>query len=147
MAGSFSIETLNVKGMMRSNIARGVADAGISSFLHKLKYKNRWAGRQIYQHPAFDRSTGCCPDCMTAGPKLPRSAQSWTCSICGKKHLRDVAAGRYLDKVGQQMPEPGLVLPAPKRGSARVGKAKAARSGPPTNVPSSKMHDTRALMG
>lgn len=147
-AAHISVETLSVKGMMTSSSARAVADAAMGGFLEKLKYKAAWAGRGFAVLGRFERSTGCCPDCETVGPRLDRAVQHWTCAVCGIHHERDLAAARWIDLVGRRSPEPETALPPPKRGPAVVGKAAlcaVARRGPPSNVPT--MHRQGASTG
>ena len=147
-AGAITIETLSVKGLMRTRLARSVADAAPGGLIEKIRYKAEWAGRPVTLLGRWDRSTGCCPDCDLIGPRLELGVETWTCA-CGSVHDRDRAAGRWLDRrgneirnsalaeVGRQSPEP--VPSAPKRGSAKVGKdrasARSGRPGPPANVP------------
>ena len=146
-AGAITIETLSVKGLMRTRLARSVADAAPGGLIEKIRYKADWAGRPVTLLSRWDRSTGCCPDCDLIGPRLPLSQSEWTCA-CGSVHDRDRAAGRWLDRrgneirnsasaeVGRQSSEP--VPSAPKRGLAKVSKdrasARSGRPGPPANV-------------
>lgn len=147
-AGAITLETLSVKGLMRTRLARSVADAAPGGLLEKIRYKAEWSGRPVTLLNRWDRSTGCCPNCDLIGPRLELGVETWTCA-CGSVHDRDRAAGRWLDRrgsemrnsttveVGRQSPEP--VPSAPKRGSAKVGKdrasARSGRPGPPANVP------------
>lgn len=150
MAGHISVETLSVKALMRTRSARAVADAAMGTFLKKLRYKAEWAGRGFAALGRFERSTGCCPDCGLVGPRLERHIRRWTCSDCGRKHERDVAAARWIDMVGRRSPEPGAASPSPKRGSAEDGKDRlrhSAHHGPPTNIPQQKTHGRRASVG
>ena len=46
---------------------------------------------------AFERSTGCCPDCGFVLPgKLDLDVRSWRCPSCGRVHDRDVASARWM---------------------------------------------------
>jgi putative transposase len=132
----FAVETLNIKGMMKSRVGKSLADAALGEFVRTLRYKAEWAGRLWFALPVFTRSTGVCPDCGAVGPKLPLSAREWTCSVCGAVHDRDVAAARVILQVGRASPEPARK--GKKRGFAvDVGAAPiggARYCGPPTNV-------------
>jgi putative transposase len=150
MAGHISVETLSLKGLMRTHSSRAIADAGMGGFLQKLKYKSQWAARGFTALNRFDRSTGCCPDCVFVGPRLERHIRNWTCPNCGIKHERDIAAARWIDMVGRQSPEPGQASPDPKRGSAENRKERLRRSawlGPPSNVPHGKAPQIEAPVG
>lgn len=137
--GLIAIETLRVKGLMRTRMAGSLSDAGFGELRRQIVYKAAWAGREIYEHPTFARSTGVCPDCGEVGPKLPLSARTWGCQGCGAMHDRDVAAAQVilLGAVGRGTPEPAAEMPR-KRGAAVRGgdEASAASShgGPPANV-------------
>ena len=153
--GLIAIETLSLSGLKRLK-HQGFAwsDIGIGELYRQLRYKAHWAGAEIYEHPRFARSTGCCPDCGLVGPKLDLRIRWWTCAECGAHHNRDIAAAQWLElcargartKVGVACPEPDEAKPRPKRG--RSGSAPrpiaAMRSeslglpihgGPPANEP------------
>lgn len=130
----FAVETLNIKGLMRSRIGKSFADAALGEFIRTLRYKAEWAGRQWITLPAFTRSTGVCPDCGAVGPKLPLAVREWTCL-----DDRDVAAARVILQVGQALPEPSSAGRLDgKRGFAvdvGVDLYELIRHyGPPTNV-------------
>lgn len=73
-----------------------MSDAGLGEIRRQIVYKADWAERPVYEHPTFQRSTGVCPLCDWAGPKLPLSVSAWTCEGCGTVHDRDVAAAQVL---------------------------------------------------
>jgi putative transposase len=135
----FAVETLSLKGLARTRLAKSFADAGLGEALRALRYKALWAGREWREMPRFQRSTGVCPPCGTTGPKLSLSIREWTCETCGAVHDRDVAAARIIlaRAVGQALPEPAGAVRR-KRGAAVRGgvraSARASHGGPPTNV-------------
>lgn len=127
------IETLNVAGMARTTLSRTISDAAISIFIAQIRYKASWARRTLSEHDRWARSTGCCPDCEWVGPKLPLGKREWICAQCARKHDRDVAAAKWLHKVGRRTPEPETS--SPKRGFAgREGRG--MRRGSSTRSPS-----------
>jgi putative transposase len=156
----FAVETLNIRGMMKSRVGKSLADAALGEFIRILHYKVEWAGRQWLTLSAFTRSTGICPDCGTVGPKLPLAVREWACSVCGAVHDRDVAAAQVVlakcqsqrlglqqssansagasqpIQVGQALSEP--VREDEKRGIAvgiGISSTEGVRYyGPPTNV-------------
>ncbi len=79
----FAVETLSLKGLARTRLAKSFADAALGEMLRQLAYKSRWAGREWRELPRFQRSTGVCPCCGHAGPKLPLSVREWRCKTCG----------------------------------------------------------------
>ena len=129
--GLIAIETLSLSGLKRLK-HQGFAwsDIGLGEIYRQLRYKTVWEGASIYEHPRFARSTGCCPDCRHIGPRFNLKIRIWTCTQCGVRHDRDIAAARWLElcalkeraRVGTACPEPDKVLvPRPKRG--RPGSA------------------------
>ena len=126
--GLIAIEDLSLSGLKRLK-HQGLAwsDIGIGELYRQLRYKAQWAGGEIYEHPRFARSTGCCPDCELVGPKLDLKIRHWICTQCGNQHNRDIAAAQWLElcarnarvKVGTAYPEPVEAEPQPKRGRLR----------------------------
>jgi transposase len=115
-------ETLNIKGMARSRLAKSVADAGMGELHRQIDYKAGWHGRKVVKLKPFERSTGVCPrpGCGVVGPKLPLHVRRWTCAGCGAKHERDAAAAEHIAavaarEVGPVRPEPAAVT-LPKAG-------------------------------
>lgn len=135
----FAVETLSLKGLARTRLAKSFADAGLGEFLRALRYKAGWAGREWRELHRFARSTGVCPDCGVTGPRLPLSVRGWACETCGAVHDRDVAAARIVLRgaVGQALPEPAGAARR-KRGLAVDGGGGTplppSRRGPPPNV-------------
>lgn len=134
-----AVETLRLKGLMRTRLAKSFADAGLAEFRRQLAYKAAWAGQTFCEMPTFQRSTGVCPGCGLVGPRLALSVRSWRCAGCGAGHDRDVAAAQVIliGAVGQVMPEPAAEMPR-KRGYAatrrRPASAGIAHGGPPANA-------------
>ncbi len=133
----FAVEDLSLRGLMRTRMAGSLADAGLGGFISILRYKAEWAGRPWHVHARFARSTGVCPDCWHAGPKLALSVREWVCENRGAVHDRDVAAARII--LASAVP-PVRREPAErrKRGAAARGggvtKAAPSHGGPPSNV-------------
>ena len=135
----FAVETLRLKGLMRTRLAKSFADAGIAEMLRQLRYKAEWAGRKFRELPMFQRSTGVCPACGEVGPKLPLAIREWVCTGCGAIHDRDVAAAQVIlrDAVPPVRREPAGSARR-KRGVAVVHGLSTSVGGsddrPPTNV-------------
>lgn len=153
--GLIAIESLSLSGLRRLK-HQGFAwsDIGLGELYRQLRYKAAWAGVDIYEHPRFARSTGCCPDCGYTGERLDLKIRRWTCTKCRIKHDRDIAAAKWLEmsalnarKVGTACPEPDEVDPRPKRGRTRSAprpiaamrsdpNGSPAHGGSPANEPS-----------
>jgi len=159
--GTIAIETLSLSGLKRLK-HQGFAwsDIGIGELYRQIRYKAKWAGVEIYEHPKFSRSTGCCPDCRHIGERLDLRIRTWTCTQCGAKHDRDIAAAKWLalcakdnkTKVGAVCPEPvrSTKTKSPKRGRLHTAVQPVAgmrseppghpvHDGSPANIPSDTM--------
>ena len=134
-----AVESLSLKGLMRTRMAKSFADAGLGELLRQLRYKAAWAGRTFAVLPAFARSTGVCPDTGHVGPRLPLAVRAWRCECCDAVHDRDVAAARVILR-GAVPAEGGEPAGAcrPKRGLAVRGGGAAlvvpSHGGSPANV-------------
>ncbi|MFN4070523.1 MAG: RNA-guided endonuclease InsQ/TnpB family protein [Thermus caldifontis] len=88
--GTIVHEDLNIGGLARSRIAKGVQDAGWAQFLQILAYKAAEAGRRVIKvDPKYTSQ-----DCPTCGhrEKRPLWTREFTCPSCGTLLHRDVAA-------------------------------------------------------
>ncbi len=85
------IEDLNIKGLVKTKLAKSFTDAGIGSFIRMLRYKSAWYGAELIQVDRFYPSSKTCSVC---GQKtvLTLSQRSWTCAMCHTVHDRDVNA-------------------------------------------------------
>ena len=121
-----AVESLTLKGLMRTRLAKSFADAGVGEFVRQLCCKAAWAGRALRTMARYQRSTGVCPACDWIGPRLPLNVRSWACQGCGAQHDRDVAAAQVILRcaVGRGTPEPAAAMPR-KRGAAVRGGGRA----------------------
>ncbi|UZX15947.1 transposase [Thermus sp. PS18] len=88
--GTIVHEDLNIAGLARSYVARGVMDAGWAQFLQILAYKAAEAGRQVIGvDPRYTSQD--CPVCGHR-EKKPLWVREHTCPQCGTRQHRDVAA-------------------------------------------------------
>ncbi|SDF34234.1 putative transposase [Thermus arciformis] len=100
--GTIVHEDLNILGLARSHIAKGVLDAGWAQFLQILAYKAEGqpgraklvAGRRVIgvdpKHTSQD-----CPVCGHR-EKRPLWVREYTCPRCGTHLHRDIAAARNI---------------------------------------------------
>ena len=89
-------ETLGLKALARTRLAKSFSDAALGEFVRQVEYKAAWHGREVRRLGRFDRSTGCRPDCGTIGPRLALGERTWACAECGTNHDRDTAAARWI---------------------------------------------------
>ncbi|WP_423247911.1 RNA-guided endonuclease InsQ/TnpB family protein [Thermus albus] len=88
--GTIVHEDLNILGLARSCIAKGVQDAGWGQFLQILAYKAEEAGRRVIEVDPRHTSQDC-PVCGYR-EKRPLWVREYTCPQCGARQHRDVAA-------------------------------------------------------
>jgi len=87
------LETLNISGMLKNHkLAKSIADASWSKFVHFLKYKADWYGVNIIQIGRFEPSSKMCSCCGVMNKNLKLRHRKWKCLNCGTVHDRDVNA-------------------------------------------------------
>ncbi len=88
--GTIVHEDLNINGLSRSPLAKGLLDAGWAQFLQILAYKAAEAGRRVIKvDPKYTSQD--CPVCGHR-EKRPLWVREFTCPSCGALLHRDVAA-------------------------------------------------------
>lgn len=93
-----AVETLSVKGLARTRLAKSVHDAGWSAFVSMLEYKAALYGRQFVRIGRFEPTSQVCSACgVKDGPK-PLHVRTWTCQECATVHDRDVNAAINIQK-------------------------------------------------
>lgn len=120
--GVVVIEKLNVSGMMRGHCARGIADAGWSSFGTMLGYKlARSGGSLVEVHAAYSSQT--CSACGHVDAQS-RRASVFRCTACGHTEHADLNAPKILlgrANRSASMPVEGIGSDQPLRSRKRVG--------------------------
>jgi putative transposase len=121
-------EDLAVSGLMRTRLAKSVADAGWSQLIRCIEEKAAQYGRTFRRIGRFEPTSQVCSACgVKDGPK-PLSVRTWACAACGAVHDRDVNAARNIlaagraDKsnaCGGQVRPAALLTPAGEAGTLR----------------------------
>jgi putative transposase len=121
-------EDLAVSGLMRTRLAKSVADAGWSQLIRCIEEKAAQYGRTFRRIGRFEPTSQVCSACgVKDGPK-PLSVRTWACAACGAVHDRDVNAARNIlaagraDKsnaCGGQVRPAALLAPAGEAGTLR----------------------------
>jgi putative transposase len=94
-------EDLAVSGLIRTQLARSVADAGWSQLLRCVEEKAVRYGRTFTRIGRFEPTSQVCSACgVKDGPK-PLSVREWTCTACGTVHDRDINAARNILAAGR----------------------------------------------
>ncbi|CND83469.1 putative transposase [Mycobacterium tuberculosis] len=97
------VETLCVKGLARTRLAKSVHDAGWSAFVGMLEYKTRRYGRGFARVDRAFPSSQICSRCgHRDGPKA-LDVRHWTCRQCRTRHDRDVNAARNILDEGRRI--------------------------------------------
>jgi len=99
------VEDINVKGLLKTRLAKSIADSGWSKFLTYLRYKAEWYGRTFIQVDRFFPSSKLCHRCGHKNEDLTLNNRTWCCPACGEIHDRDVNASINLYFVGIGQPE------------------------------------------
>ncbi len=102
-ADMIAIETLHVKNMLRNHkLAFALADAAMSDFLAKLKYKAERSSVVLRAIGTFEPSSQLCSNCGAQYPPAKNLAvRVWTCPSCGVQHDRDINAARNILYIAQ----------------------------------------------
>ncbi|MFF4697359.1 RNA-guided endonuclease InsQ/TnpB family protein [Streptomyces chattanoogensis] len=100
---AISVESLSVKGLARTRLAKSVHDAGWSAFVDMLAYKAARYGRTLTKvDRAFPSSQVCSACGHRDGPK-PLHVRTWICGRCGARHDRDWNAGVNIKHEGRRI--------------------------------------------
>ncbi len=99
------VEDINVKGLLKTRLAKPTSDCGWSKFASYLKYKAEWYGRTLIQADRFFLSSKLCHRCGHEKEDLALHNRTWCCPACGETHDRDVNASINLYYVGLGLPE------------------------------------------
>jgi putative transposase len=115
------LESLSVRGLARTRLAKSVADAGWSAFVSMLEYKAALHGRDFQRIGRWEPTSQVCSACgVKDGPK-PLNIREWECQACGAVHDRDVnAAKNILARQGSASKSSGRTFGA-RRGTAPPG--------------------------
>jgi IS605 OrfB family transposase len=124
------VETLNVAGLGRSKLAKGVHDAGWGQFTAMLAYKAKLYGRRVVKVDPWFPSSQLCSTCGHRDRPKPLKVRAWTCPACGAHHDRDLNAARNVLAAGLAVAargggvSPGATLAAAgEAGTALAGAA------------------------
>ena len=96
---AISLETLNVKGMVKNHhLAQAISDSAWSSFITKLEYKAEWFGKTVLRIGRFEPSSKLCSVCGHHNKELQLKDREWECPDCKTKHDRDINAAINIKK-------------------------------------------------
>jgi len=94
-------EDLAVSGLMRTRLAKSVADAGWSQLMRCIQQKAAQYGREFSRIGRFEPTSQVCSCCGAKDGPKPLSIREWVCVTCGTVHDRDVNAARNVLAAGR----------------------------------------------
>jgi putative transposase len=94
--GQLVIEQLSISGLIRTRLARSIADSAWAQFGTLLAYKADWYGAELTIADRFYPSTRRCARCSAVGEALSLSERTFRCSSCGHEADRDTNAAACL---------------------------------------------------
>jgi len=95
-------EDLAVSALMRTRLAKSVADAGWSQLIRCIEEKAARYGRTFAKVGRFEPTSQVCSAYgVKDGPK-PLGVRRWKCAACGTIHDRDVNAARNILALGRR---------------------------------------------
>jgi putative transposase len=96
------IEDLCIRGLVRTKLAKSVADASMGEFRRLLTYKAVWNRKHLAVIDRFYPSSRLCRSCGAINATLTLSERWWTCG-CGMVHDRDLSAAINIRDEGLRM--------------------------------------------
>lgn len=94
--GHLVIEQLSISGLIRTRLARSIADSAWALFGTMLAYKAGWYGAELTLADRFYPSTRRCAACGVVGEALSLGQRIFRCSSCGHEADRDTNAAACL---------------------------------------------------
>jgi putative transposase len=98
--GTIACETLNLKGMSKTKLAKSVADAAHRETFRQIEYKARWRNRNFVFVGRWFPSSQLCSECGHRNHELSLSDRFWECANCGARHDRDHNAAKNIRDEG-----------------------------------------------
>lgn len=97
------IEDLNLKGLMRTRLAKSFSDVAIGEAVRQLDYKTNWYGGILQKVDRFYASSKLCSSCGSKNDKLTLKDREWDCANCGAHHDRDGNASINIKLEGSRL--------------------------------------------
>jgi putative transposase len=97
---TIACETLNLKGMSRTKLAKSVQDASHRETFRQIEYKARWRNRNIVFIGRWFPSSQLCSSCGYRHQELRLTDRFWKCPACEAWHDRDHNAAKNIRDEG-----------------------------------------------
>lgn len=101
--GGVCVESLNLKGLVRTKLAKSFYDASHGMFKEMLKYKCLWYLKTFMDVDRFYPSSRMCNVCKSINKNLSRNDREWVCSSCNRFHNRDKNAALNIKNEGWRL--------------------------------------------
>lgn len=102
------METLSVKGMARTKLAKSVLDGALGDICRQVEYKAKWAGKKFVQTDRWFPSSKLHWRCGYLNGDLKLSDREWVCPCTNELLDRDVNAAENIEQEGRSMLALGL---------------------------------------
>jgi putative transposase len=89
------VENLNLKGLVKTKLAKSFYDVAHGEFKRQLEYKCLWNRRHFQEVSRWFPSSKLCRHCGAINTDLKLSDRVWTCA-CGVGHDRDLNAAQNI---------------------------------------------------
>ena len=100
------IENLNIKGLMKSNLAKSFQDVSLYEFVRQLEYKAKWYCKTLSKIDRFYPSSQLCSNCGYKNKDVKNlNIREWTCPGCGVHHDRDINSAINILNEGLRLSE------------------------------------------
>src|SRR5215510_1096941 len=100
---TIACETLNLKGMSKTKLAKSVQDAAHRETFRQIEYKARWGARNFVFIGRWFPSSQLCSLCGHRHEELSLSDRFWKCEACGAYHDRDHNATKNIRDEGMRI--------------------------------------------
>jgi putative transposase len=100
---TIACETLNLKGMSRTKLAKSVQDAAHREIFRQIEYKARWRARNFVFIGRWYPSSQLCSSCGYRHQELSLTDRFWECPACGAGHDRDHNAAKNIRDEGMRI--------------------------------------------
>ena len=91
-----AMETLNIRGMIKSNLSRSIHEIEWGKLIEMIRYKAQWYGREFVQISRWFPSSKKCNVCGEINHGLGLEEREWECPHCHNILQRDVNAAKNI---------------------------------------------------
>jgi putative transposase len=97
---TIACETLSLKGMSKTKLAKSVQDAAHREIFRQIEYKARWRAKNFVIIDRWFPSSQLCSRCGYRHQELRLSDRNWKCPACRAGHDRDHNAAKNIRDEG-----------------------------------------------